>query len=77
MVKALRNILSQPVLRTIYFAKFQSKLGYGIILWGAENSSKKVFIMQKNMFQTIKGVNNRVSCRKIFKDYKILTLTSL
>jgi hypothetical protein len=63
LVKALRNIVSQPVMRNIYFAKFQSKLRYGIILWGAENSSKKVFIMQKKMLQTIKRVNNWVSCR--------------
>jgi hypothetical protein len=54
MAKALRNIVSQPVLRNIYFAKFQSKLRNGIILWGAENSSKKVFIMQKKTLQTIK-----------------------
>jgi hypothetical protein len=77
MVKALRNIVSQPVLRNIYFAKFQSKLRYRIIFWGAENSSKEVFIMQEKILQTIKGVNNRVSCRQVFKDYKILTLTSL
>jgi hypothetical protein len=52
-------------------------LRYGIILWGAVNGSKKAFIIQKKMLQTIKGVNNRVSCRQIFKDCKILTLTSL
>jgi hypothetical protein len=51
MVKALRNIVSQPVLRNIYFAKFQSKLRYRIILWGAEKSSKKVYIMQKKCFK--------------------------
>jgi hypothetical protein len=47
LVKALRNIVSQHVLGNTYFARFQSKLRYGIVFWGAENSSKKVSIMQK------------------------------
>jgi hypothetical protein len=66
MAKTLRDIVSLPILRNIYFAKFQSKLRYSINLWGAENSSKKVLIMQKKILRTMKRVDNRVSHRQIF-----------
>jgi hypothetical protein len=35
-----------------------------------------VFKIQKNGLRLIKGVKNRVCCRSLFGDYKILTITS-
>jgi len=35
-----RGVLSPFVLRSVYFAKFQSLLRYGIIFWGGENAKK-------------------------------------
>lgn len=32
---------------------------------------------RKNVIRVIKGVNNRVSCRSMFSEFKILTVTSL
>ena len=42
-----KNKLSFGILRNIYFAKIQSLVRYGIILWSGEKESSKVLIMQK------------------------------
>ncbi|PNF20311.1 hypothetical protein B7P43_G13693 [Cryptotermes secundus] len=77
IIKSLRGVLSPNMLRSIYFAKFQSLLRYGIIFWGCEGDSIKVFRMQKRVLRIISGLGKRDSCRQIFKDYGILTVTLL
>jgi hypothetical protein len=79
IIKASRNELSFSILKNIYFAKFQSLVKYGIILWGGEKESSKVLNMQKRVLHIMKGllVNSRKSCRPIFKELRILTVTSL
>jgi hypothetical protein len=65
------------MLRSIYFGNFQSLLRYGIIFWGNEGDSIKVFKIQKRVLQIIGGLGNQKSCRLNFEDYSILTFTSL
>ena len=50
---------------------------YGIIFWGVENESISIFRLQKRVVRTTCGVGKSVSCRQLFKDCKILTVTSL
>jgi hypothetical protein len=77
IIKALRNELSFGILRNIYFAKFQSLVRYSIILWGGEKESSKVLNMQKRALHIMKGLNSRKSCRPIFKELRIFTVTSV
>ena len=49
IIKSLRGVLSPFVLKSIYFAKFQSLLRYGIIFWGGETGSITVLRMQKRV----------------------------
>jgi hypothetical protein len=63
--------------KTIYHASFQSRMKYGIIFWGRDRDSVKVFRMQKKVIQLIFGIMSCESCRHIFMDYKILTMASL
>jgi hypothetical protein len=65
------------MIRSIYFAYFQSRLRYGIMFWGGEVKSVKIFWLQKKMIQLITGVHKRISCRHIFREFQILTLASL
>jgi hypothetical protein len=77
MIKLLRGVLSPNILRCIYFGKFQSLLRYGIIFWEGVGDSKKVFKIQKRVLQIMSGLGKQESCRQIFKEYGILTVTSL
>jgi hypothetical protein len=52
-------------------------LRYGILFWGADNESIPIFKLQKRVIRIIGGVGTGTSCRQLFKDYKILTVTSL
>jgi hypothetical protein len=63
------------MLRSIYFAHFQFHLRYGI--WGGDSESKMAFKVQKRVVHIISSANKCKSCRQIFKDCRILTVTSL
>jgi hypothetical protein len=53
-------------------------LKYGIIFWGGiQKDFKTIFKQQKKCVRVIKGEKNRVSCRNLFCELKILTGTSL
>jgi hypothetical protein len=53
-------------------------LKYGIIFWGGmQKDSETLLKLQKKSVRVIKGVRNRVSCRSLFHELKILTVTSL
>jgi hypothetical protein len=77
LIKSLCNSVI-PILRKVYFTKFESVLKYGIIFWdGGLEDTETVFIVQKICLRVAKGVNKRVSCRSIFGELRILTGTSL
>jgi hypothetical protein len=77
MVKTLKETLSPYMIKNFYFSNFESRMIYGIILWGGDRVSHSIFNLQKCVFRVIYGVSSRTSCRQIFKDYNILTLPSL
>ena len=85
MLKIKQGILydhsTEIWLKLIYvkyiFIKFQSLVRYGIILWGGEIESVRVLKIQKRALCAVKGLNKRESCRPIFKELKILTVTAL
>jgi hypothetical protein len=70
--------VSQTVLINVYYAEFESVLKYGIIFWGGvQNDFKDIFKLQKKCIRVIKGVKNRVSCRNLLREFKMLTGISL
>ena len=48
-----------------------------VIFWGVERESIVIFKLQKRVIQIMCGVGRDTSCRQLFKDCKILTITSL
>jgi hypothetical protein len=77
IIKPLKEVTSLFTLRNVYFAKFQSLISYGLIFWGGESESNKVLKIKKSILRVMKSVNNRSTCRPIFKELKILTVTAL
>jgi len=47
IIESLKAVLHPCVLRSIYFAYFQSCLKYGIIFWEGDIETKMAFIVQK------------------------------
>jgi len=51
-------------------------MSYGIILWGNQPHSEKMFKIQKKMSRIITNSRARDSCRELFKKLEILPLYS-
>jgi hypothetical protein len=79
MIKSLKEILSQHMIRNIYFTKFQLLLRFGILFWGGMGGelNTRIFRIQKRVVRSMVGVSSRTSCRQLFKEMSILTLASL
>jgi hypothetical protein len=60
----------------VYHSLFHSILSYGIMFWGNSPHSPVIFKMQKRVIRTLMGIGYRESCRELFKELKILTLSS-
>lgn len=76
-MRTLKYILDKRYLINIYCAQIQSRLLYGILIWGNSSHAADVFIAQKRVIRAISGITSRVSCREFFKSLRILTLPSL
>jgi formate/nitrite transporter FocA (FNT family) len=51
-------------------------MSYVIMFWGNSSHSSVIFKMQKRVIRIIMGYSHRESCRELFKELKILTLSS-
>jgi hypothetical protein len=52
LIKSLCDSVSIPVLRNVYFTKFESVLKYGILYGGGVNDNNAVFKIQKECLKT-------------------------
>ena len=77
MIKSLKNVTSTQMIWNTYFAYFESRLRYGIMFWGGDGKSIRIFRLQKKVIRLITGVHRCESWRPIFRKFKILTLASL
>ena len=68
--------MSQEILRMVYFAYVHSIMSYGIILWGNQPHSEKVFKIQKKMIRIITNSRARDSHRELLKKWEILLFYS-
>jgi len=49
VIQSLKNVTNINTLRSIYFANFHLHLRYGILFWGGDSQSTKVFKLQKKV----------------------------
>jgi hypothetical protein len=49
LIKLLRDVMSIHMLRSIYFAHFQSRLRYGIIFWSKDGATIRIFQTQEKV----------------------------
>lgn len=77
LIRQLKSLVSDQVLKTAYFGLFQSLLNYAILAWGHSTHSKRVFAVQRKCLRIMCGLQFRDDCRQAFVDSKILTLPCL
>lgn len=78
-LKRVKSISTQEAVSVAYHALFESHLRYGIAVWGSavHTHLERVLLIQKKAIKIIYGVGWQESCRKIFRENKILTVISL
>uniref|UniRef100_A0A1B6M9W2 Reverse transcriptase domain-containing protein n=3 Tax=Graphocephala atropunctata TaxID=36148 RepID=A0A1B6M9W2_9HEMI len=78
-LKRTKATSTHEATRVAYHALFESHLRYGITVWGASSNGNlhRVLVMQKKAIRIMAGIGPRESCRNIFKNWKILTATSI
>jgi hypothetical protein len=69
-------MLSASSLKVIYRAFFHSATSYGTIFWGNSWHSSIIFRIQRKAIRIMKGCENRILCRTLFKKLQILPLKS-
>jgi len=72
----IQAIMSPETLRTVNFAYIHSVMSYGILFWGNQPYSDKIFKIQKRVIRIITNSRMRGSCRELFKKLEILPLCS-
>lgn len=77
MLRCLKRQVSQSCLLSVYYSEIQSRLTYGITLWGSSPSAAKVFLAQKAIIRSIVGAHFTESCKPFFLELGILTLPCL
>lgn len=78
LLRQLRLVLGTTTLLSTYFALFQSRISYAVILWGNSCHALKIFRLQKRAIRVLAGINdNRVHCKMLFKKFGIMPLPSL
>ena len=76
VIRMIQAIMSPETLRMVYFAYVHSIMSYGIIFWGNQRYSEKIFKIQKTVIRIITNSRPRYSCRELFKKLEILSLYS-
>jgi hypothetical protein len=77
MIRALKDVTSPQIIRSIYFAYFHTHLRYGVIFWGGGTESESIFKLQKQVIRIISGVGRHTSCRQLFRNLGILPIACL
>jgi len=75
LIHNIKPFLSISALKMVYHSLFHSIMSYGIMFWGNSAHTHIIFKMQR-VLRIIVGAGYRDSCRELFKELKILTLSS-
>ena len=77
LILNIKPYLSISTLKITYHFLLHSIMSYGIIFWENSSHSSVIFKMQKRVvIRVIMGCGYRESCRELFKELKILPLSS-
>jgi hypothetical protein len=76
LLQNFKPYLSISTLKIIYHSLFHSIMSYDILFWEDSSHNSVIFKMQKRVMRIIMGYDYRESCRVLFKELKLLTLSS-
>lgn len=76
-LRVLSQQVDLSVLRIVYHANFESRLRYGIAIWGNSSDVQRVFVIQKSAMRAMLRMGYRESCRGVFRRMNLMTVSGL
>lgn len=76
-MRNLESALSLDHFLKFYHAEIHSRISYGIVVWGNTPAAHSVFLCQKRILRCLVGCPPDHSCRNIYKEHKILTVSGI
>lgn len=73
----LKKVTDLKTAMSAYYAFADSRLRYGVTLWGNSGSANELFVCQKKCVRILANIKSTDSCRPHFKKLNILTLPSI
>ena len=67
----------QQAARTAYFSLFQSRMSYGIEVWGGSSHAKAILVLQKRAMRSLASTTTKCHAKPIFPQQGILTVYAL
>lgn len=77
VIRNLVKIVDTKVAICYYFSGFQSKLLYGLSLWGSCSMVESILILQKKALRIIDNKPRNYPCRELFKKLGVMTVVNL
>ena len=75
-IRVITPLMTEDILKMIYYSYVHSIITYGIIFWGNSPHSTHIFKIQKRVIRIMTKSRRRDSCRQLFKRLEILPLKS-
>jgi len=75
-IKVITPLMSEDILKMIYYSYVHSIITYSIILWGNSPYSTDIFKIQNRIILIMKKSSSRDSCTHLLKRLEILPLQS-
>lgn len=76
-MRKLSKIVDQKTVLIFYYANFQSKLSYGITVWGNSPRTADLLITQKRALRVLTNKPYKYPCRTLFQQLQVLTVFNL
>lgn len=76
-LRVMVNEVGMKAALSVYHSHILSRVRYGIIFWGNSVEAGRVQIMQKRCIRTIFIMKPRDSCKPVFKEKRLMTVTNL
>lgn len=73
----LKKVTNFHTAVSTYYSYVQSRLAYGIVLWGNCTNMNHLMVLQKKCIRILVNIERAVSCKPYFIKHKILTVTSV
>lgn len=77
LMRKLVRMVDKKTAIIFYYSNFQSKIGYGLTLWGESPLTETVLLTQKKMLRIMDGKRLDYPCKKLLIKYGILTVYNL